>query len=101
MKPSTHCIHEYVSGLKVRSSVSVTDLPSFQSGERILFPLRAPDLDEWMLRCTSGPPSGGLGAAVTLGTPLPGGLHSRGLIRLLSEVWRPRRITQALARLAL
>src|SRR6188472_905111 len=67
----------------MRGGVGVARAPAFEPGQRVLFLLRAPNLDQ---RTTGDTP--------------PGGLHARRLARLLLVLRRPWRIALTLALVA-
>ena len=83
MKPSAHRVDEHIGGLQMRSGFWMPRLPSLHAGERVRLPAGAGDLDQRML-----------------GRPAARRLDPRRFAFLLAIVRRPRRIAEAIARVA-
>src|SRR5262245_20851058 len=79
VEAATHRVDEYVSGLQMRRRLRVTVFPSLETCQRIVFFLRAADLDQRMLRDTAFR-----------------GLDPSRFVRLLFVMRWPWRITEAL-----
>jgi hypothetical protein len=47
---AAHRVHQHVGGLQVHGYVGMPRLPAFEAGHRLVFPARATDLDQRMLR---------------------------------------------------